>query len=128
MREFQNKRRFKEMLHSRYALGVLFLLCLLMVRPVFNAYEKFQKSKLIRAQTQKEYALVEDRRDLLDKKIAALGTLQGKEREVREKFGFVKEGERVIVLIEEATDEKQGGTVSDQGVWGRLFSFVKSIF
>jgi hypothetical protein len=99
-----------------------------MVRPVFNAYEKFQKSKLIRAQTQKEYALVEDRRDLLDKKIAALGTLQGKEREVREKFGFVKEGERVIVLIEEASDEKQGSAVSDQGVWGRLFSFVKSIF
>lgn len=128
MKEFQNRRRFKQMLHSRYALGVLFLLCLLMIRPVFNAHEKFQKSKLIRAQTQKEYLLVEDRRDMLDKKIAALGTLQGKEREVREKFGFVKEGERVVVLIEDEAGQKNPDTVSEEGIFKRLFSFVKSIF
>lgn len=89
------------MFHSRYAIGILILVCVLMLRPVFNAYEKFQKSKLIQAKTQKEYSLVEDRRDLLDEKIVALGTLQGKEREVREKFGFVKEGEQLIVLVEE---------------------------
>jgi cell division protein FtsB len=95
-----------------------------MFRAVLSAYEKYQKSKTIRDQSEKEFVNLEQRRVTLENKVEILETDQGKEREIREKFGFVKEGEKVIVLIEEPKSTTSN-SFEKKSLWGRFSDLFK---
>ena len=115
MREFQERRRLKEFLHSRYAIGFLMLVILLLINAVWGISAKYGKSKDIAERAKADLEVLREREASLNRSIEALSTEEGKERELRDRFGVVKEGERMIVLIEE--EEKAPPIVSKKGWW-----------
>ena len=53
----------------------------------------------------------------LKEKVQALKTERGVEEEVRNKFGFVKEGEEVIVIVEPPIGAATGSIKEDRGTF-----------
>ena len=120
MREFQERRRVKRLLHSRYAIAALLIVLLVLVRAVWSAYQKYEKSKDISVRIAAEYKALEEREKTLSSSLADLGTDEGKEREIRDKFGAVKDGEKLIVLVDDQAPKNQAAVVTEKGLWQRI--------
>lgn len=124
MREFQDRRRIRKFLHSRYAIAVLVLVCLFLGRAVWGVYAKYQKSEALEARVAAELAALEAREASLRAYTASLETEEGKEREIRGRFGVAKEGERVVVIVEDAREETVRPLAEERGLW----SWIKGVF
>jgi cell division protein FtsB len=120
MKEYQERRRIKKILHSRYAIAILAIICLFFVRAVWNIHTKYEKSRDIAERARTELATLEAREKALKDSIAALGTEEGKEREIRDRFGVVKEGERMIVLVDESGDVEAQSS-GEESLWSRFW-------
>ncbi|MEK7607728.1 MAG: hypothetical protein AAB484_02295 [Patescibacteria group bacterium] len=123
MKEFQERRRFRKLLHSRYVIAILFILCILLGRAVWNMYGKYEKSKTIAERTKVEFSALEKREKLLNQGITDLNTNLGKEREIRERFRVVKEGERMIVLVENESLSESISSIAWKSWWDKLSGF-----
>ncbi|MEI7709393.1 MAG: septum formation initiator family protein [bacterium] len=106
MRNFQQKRGWRNIVRSRPVLFILGLLVLFFAFGVVGFYRKTQiteenkrlaESKLVELQKQKEK---------LSSDIAKLQTTEGTEETIREKFGLAKEGEGVIVVVDDKTTKE----------------------
>lgn len=67
---------------------------------------------------------LEERKERLSEEIQHLETKEGVEEEIRENFGFAKEGERVVIIVEGEEVETRGEN-KNTGFWG---SFLKIFF
>ncbi len=120
MREFQERRRFKKLLHSRYAIAFLVILLLIFVRAVWGIYVKYEKSRDIAERVKSDLVTIEVRQKSLASAVAALKTDEGKERELRDRLGLVKEGERLVVLVDDVPKAETGiNDINDS--WWRKF-------
>jgi cell division protein FtsB len=119
MREFQERRRLRKFLHSRYAIAILAVALLLVARGVWGIYGKYERSKEISAKANKDLATLEERQKALSRSMEALETSEGRERD---KFGAVKEGERLIVLVDENASDPVV-PIKKKGFWASLFGF-----
>lgn len=121
MREFQERRRIRRFLHSRYAIAVLVILCLLILKGVWSVYGKYQRSQEISARTARELADLQARKKSLSEKTAALETEQGKEREIRTRFGVAKEGEKMIVIVDDEAKANDSSSSAPKGWWAKVW-------
>jgi cell division protein FtsB len=99
--EYKEKIKLRRYLYSRVTLSVLLIILVILIKAVFGIY---QKEKLTRDNLDKaeaEYLELEDRDAFLQKEIDSLNTQGGMEKAVRERFGVAKEGEKVIILLDE---------------------------
>ncbi len=125
MREFQERRRFRKLLHSRYVIALLLILCVLLVRAVWGVYGKYEKSKIITDRTETEFLALKAREKSLNQKIVDLNTDLGKEVEIRERFGVVREGERLIVLVDDTSGNKDTFQTPRESWWDKLVGFFR---
>ena len=69
------------------------------------------------------------REKILNDDISKLNTEQGVEETIRDKFQVVKEGEKMVVIVdEEKKENKESVTVSNHSFWGwikKTFGFNK---
>lgn len=124
MREFQNKRDFRKMIYSRYTLILLFILIVILANAVLNSYNKYKRSAEENDKSQKELALIEQRTASLNKSIALLNTQDGKEREIRERFGLVKGDEKMVVFVND-TEATSNIPVTETHWWQFFTNFFK---
>lgn len=125
MREFQERRRIRRFLHSRYAIAVLLVLCALLARGVWSVYQKYERSKDLAQRTQAELSELEGRQKTLSQLNASLETEQGKEREIRDRFGVVKPGERMVVVVDDAAQDEGGQDGGSGGWWQSLLDWFR---
>ncbi len=118
MREFQNKRSSTKFLYSKYVIFLLIILLVIMGHAVYRAYGKYERSKQALTLAEIELEKLQSRKAILDEELADLETVEGKERAVRERFGLVKEGEKLIVLIEDDSPEPQ---IIEKKTWWERF-------
>ena len=101
MKNFQTGRRFRGVMASRVVQGFLLLSLVLVASRAAVLYqnERVGASEVMSLERELE-ELVAHRAEL-SAEIASLGTERGVEEEIRERFGVVKEGEKVINLVGE---------------------------
>lgn len=115
MFDFHEKRKLRRILYSRTAIIVVFLLALLLSR---SAYERFKVERDMATrllERTNEYEELKSRAALLESKVSHLENERGIEEEIRSRFDVAKEGEQVVVIIDdskEAVVDKDEGTVS----------------
>lgn len=99
MLEFQEKRKIKKFIYSKITLFILLVLILLTLKATWGVYTKYSltKENMEKSATNAEKLLA--RQDFLESEIDRLQTPAGVEQEIREKYGLVKEGEEVIVIL-----------------------------
>lgn len=107
MLEFQEKRKIKKYLYSRVTLVFLVIGIALLSNAVWGVYKKqdMTKDNLDKVATSLES--LRGREAMLQSEIDRLQTQSGIEEEVREKYGLIKPGEEVIIMV-----NKEGGSDS----------------
>jgi cell division protein FtsB len=124
MRNFQEKNKFKRFMRSK---PVLVLLTVILIAFAWNLViltGKLQETYKNKKIEQEKISDLENRKSKRISDIEKLNTDKGKEEVIREKFGVVKDGEQVIVIVD---DKSQTATPSQVGSNG-FFSFIKNIF
>ena len=97
---------------------VLILVLIFLSRATYNVYTKARESAENLARVNGALAETQARKESLVKQTAKLNTEQGKEDEIRHKFQVAKEGEKVIVVIDDETAEP--ATTTDESFMERM--------
>jgi cell division protein FtsB len=114
MKSFQQKRGWRNILHSRPVLAILGILVLVFAYGVIGFMGKMSDTKENRKIAENKVVELEKQKEKLSSDIAKLKTGEGVEESIREKFGLAREGEGVIVIVEdknavEPKKENKGG-------------------
>ena len=110
-------------MQSKPVLILLAVVLVLFAWKVIGLTGKLQETYKNKKIEQEKIADLEARKTKLSSDIEKLGTDKGKEEVIRENFGFVKEGEQVIVVV----DEKNKTAIQVQPKKGFL-GWFKNLF
>lgn len=124
MMEFQEKRRLKNFFYCKFTLFVLLVIVIWLANAVWNVYKKQDYTKVNLAKTAASLEGLQAREKMLSSEIERLKTKDGTEAEIREKYGLVKPGEEVIVVIDEG-DTNHDITPAPAGFWQRIMDWFK---
>ena len=125
MSEFNRKNKYS-FWHSPFALFVLFCILALFVYNIVGLIEKeretSKKKELILAQIESLRA----RESSISKDIERLKTEEGVEETIREKYQVVKEGEKMVTIVDEDKNASlvEGNVEKEHNFWG----WVKGVF
>lgn len=106
---------WRRWLSSRLALCLLVLVGLLLGRAVWQTWQKSRAVIDSRTKAERELGALAARQAKLEQELSVLKTDSGLEEKIREKFGVVKEGERVISIV--ATSGLATSTASSTKAW-----------
>lgn len=128
----QGIRHHKEsFFYTRFWIVVLFVICIFLGIAVFKVYLKYTHAKSIRNDYRDELSQVEQHERDLQKNIDALSTERGKEEEIRDRYRVVKQGEQMILIVnnekkEEIQEEKE--VQENNGFLGKIWSIIVDLF
>lgn len=122
MREFQEKRRREKRIYSPLVIAGLVILTLVMAKASWNVLWKKAESERKYNEAREALQKLDAREAMLLKSIEELETETGREKEIREKFRMTKEGEELIIVLDE--NRQPATSPQEEGVWSR----VKSMF
>lgn len=125
MREFRQKRQFREMLYSRPTVLVLLVILFLTARAAYNVYGKEAESRERAARAQTELQHLQQRKVEVAESIEELNTKEGMEREIRNSFRVAKPGEYLVVLVDPPKAEE---VIVSDGLASGLWKKVKGLF
>ena len=103
-----------------YSVPVLFLLFIIFAFLSSKAFALYQKGSEVRGKAEEvkaDLAKLEARQGELQKKVDFLKTERGKEEEMRSRFMIGKEGEGVILVVEEKSSTTAGRKASKPSSW-----------
>lgn len=123
MRNFQEKGS-KKFWQSWPVLAILSALLLVFTWNVFVFGGKMQDTRDNRKNAENKLSQLQEQKEKLSNDIAKLNTEDGIEENIREKFGLVKEGEGMIVIVENEVVEE----VPEPSKISSFFSFFKKLF
>lgn len=105
MIEFQARKKLRRVLYSPFLLIVLFVALFFFSRATFSLWQKSAETKDTLSALINEKEALKTKKENLAARVAALGTDKGVEEAIREKFRVVKEGEGVIVVVDQKDTE-----------------------
>ncbi len=122
MRDFQQKKRWRSVLESWPVLILLGLLLLFFAWGIFSLWGRMQTTEENRRLAEKKLVELQKKKETFTHDVTKLNTQSGIEESIREKFPVVKEGEGLIVVVdekktEEAIQEDKGGFFSFLYFW-----------
>ncbi len=110
---------FQKILYSKITVGILFILIILMIHPVWSMFQRFQLSSEILQEKKERISKLEDRKEVLLESIERFGTDEGLEEEIRRRFNASKEGEEMVIIIDNRSLEttNQEDSVDSKPSW-----------
>lgn len=103
MIDFQKKKKIKNIVHSPVFIMILFIILIILIRAIFSVYQKKSVSEINLNKERIEYQKMSQRKEKLVSSIDYLKTDDGVESEIRTKFRLVKDGESVVVIVNDAS-------------------------
>jgi len=116
MREYEQRQHPLRLLSRRLFSLVLLGLIVFTGVAVWNVYRKERETHEKREQAEMELQEMQSRKEELQAEIDYLRTDRGMEEELRKQFELGKEGEGLIVIVDQP-DEQADGTAVKQGWW-----------
>lgn len=105
MFDFQQRRKLRGVFASRFTQGALLGAALLIAVSAFERYQIAMEMRERRELTEAQATVLEARRDELEREVRYLSSERGIEAEMRRQFDVAQEGEQVVVLLDEETNE-----------------------
>jgi len=119
MANYQEKNRWRKIMYSKVTIIMLLVVLIFLINSVFTIYSKYEKSREGSDLARQELENLKDRQTTLQNKINSLKQASGVEAEIRDKFAVTKEGEKVIVLVEEK-DTNLNPVVKEKSWWQKF--------
>ena len=107
MRSFQEKRRWRKIMESWPVLLLLTILLVIFSWSVIGFLRKMNLTKENREIAEEQLAQLKNKKQKLSNDIENLNTEEGKETIFRENFGLAKEGENLIIVLDEKNKEEE---------------------
>jgi cell division protein FtsB len=101
MKEFQQKKKIKNITHSRYVVFVLVFFIFILLSSVVDLYQKKQRVLKFQNESKIELARMSQKNAELNTDIETLSTERGRESLIRQKYNVKTPGEGVIVVTTE---------------------------
>jgi uncharacterized protein YpmB len=101
MRNFQEKRGWRNIVQSKPFLIFLGIVILFFSWNVFVFWNKMQETVKNKKIVEDKVTLLKKQKENISSEINKLNTIEGKEQFFRESLGLAKEGENVTVVVEE---------------------------
>ncbi len=120
MQDFQQKKKWRSVLESRPVLIFLIILLLLFAWGVIGLFNKMQMTRENRRLAENKLAELQKKKEIFSADVAKLESQDGIEESIREKFPVVKDGEELIIVVDDKTPPAATDT-TDKG----FFSFLK---
>ena len=124
MRNFQDKKRWRGALLSKPVLVLLGIMVLIFAWSVIGLLDKMGETIKNKKIAEEKVAELQKNKEKLSLDISKLETDEGKEDSIREKFGWVKEGEGIIVVMDDKTSQQANTATQPSG----FFSWLKNLF
>jgi len=105
-------------------LGILFILLIIFSRATWNIYQKERASREILNEKESELGELLDRKNNLDSELSKLETERGIESEIRDKFGFIKEGEEVIILVDNPGFSSSTDKEDNRNIFKKILDWI----
>lgn len=105
MFDFQQKRKFRAVFESRITWTILLVLTGLMTMSAYSRYQIARDTADKRAEAEAEKARLETRKTDLEEEVKYLSNDRGIEAEMRRQFDVAKDGEQIIVIVEDEAAE-----------------------
>ena len=122
MLRFSEKKTFKRYLYSRGVLVLLAILILFTTHAVYGVYKKAQSAALYLAESEKSLAEMEEREKYFSKEIERLKSDQGVEEEIRKKFQVAREGEKVMVIMDDEGKGNGSTELPKKSLWQKILN------
>jgi hypothetical protein len=123
MREFERKRLIRSVLCSRYMILVYIIAILFLGNAVYGAYGKYKQGRTLEQAAQREFNTLKEREVYLTSHVESIGGTTGQSIEVLDRFGLVKPGEHLIILVGDDSTVKKGKE-SNTGLLGKFWNFI----
>lgn len=123
MRNFQKKGVWRNIMQSKPVLVLLGIVILFFAWSVLGFWNTMEETENNRQAVQNKVTELKEQKQKLLADINSLQTEEGKERFFRENYGLAKEGENVIIVVEDKNLPKESAETSS-GFW----SFLKNLF
>lgn len=107
--------------------AVLVVFNIIAVKGVWNMFRKYSESSRNLSVAEAEKNELMERKEALSDKLGRLSSDSGMDEEIRRRFGVAKEGEKVIVIVDEQKAQVSEA-VKEYGWWQKLTGFVSGIF
>ena len=107
MLNFYQKRSWRAVVYSPVILALLALACLYLAHSVYNRYIIEREMAGRQAEAEAELQSLEQRKDMLQKKVDYLSNDRGIEAEMRRNFDVAREGEKVVVILDDVQSTSQ---------------------
>lgn len=124
MRDFQQRNKIRKIVYSWVSIVALFFVFIFLVKSVYKVYGKHTLARQNSANAEKALLQLTERKEILEKNINKFETDIGLEEEIRDKFRMTKNGEKLIIMVEENASNTDSSTIKKRGVW----EWIKDIF
>ena len=120
MRDFQQKKRWRNIVESRPVLIFFGLLLLFFAWGVIGLMGKMKMTIENRKIAENKFADLQKKKESFSADVAKLNSQSGIEESIRERFPVVKEGEGLIVVVDEKEKSEEQKN-EDEGFFSFLF-------
>lgn len=128
MREIKEKQRIKKILFSKPVIIFLFIILFFMISATLGVYGKYSETRQNKNTVKVNLIDLESKEVDLREEIERLNTSRGVEEDIRKNFGFVKEGEQVVIIVSDDSSLNNDRRLEDRGFFRALFNIIKNIF
>lgn len=126
MKEFKKRRQLKRKLYSKFVIILLIFVIIILAKGTWGVFQKAHQSKNKLEISQDRVIELNKRQEAIISKIEILKSDTGVEEEIRTKYDVAREGEHVIVIVQDNNDDEPKEE-EVRGIKG-LFKKVTSIF
>ena len=123
MRNFQQKKGWQHIMHSRPVLIFLGVLLLIFLWSILGFWNKMLETGRNKKTIEEKVASLQQQKQKLSSDIDNLNTVEGKEKLFRENFGLAKDGEDLIVIVDDKNPPPPPKSTSSG-----FFSFFTNLF
>lgn len=125
MFDFHEKRKIKALVYSWPMIIVLLVPIGFLSVSVYERYQKERETREKRVEQQAELELLEARAARLEEKVEHAKSDEGIEEEIRSRYDVAKEGETVVVIVEEEQSDTREHTTLQTKEKKSFFDWLK---
>lgn len=115
MFDFHQKRKLRTVLGSRVTQVIILVVAFFILLSAYDRFLIAQEMAQRRAAVESEIATLEERRGILETEVQYLSNERGIESEMRRQFDIAREGEQVVIILEdESVVENEATTTATQ--------------
>lgn len=120
----RTQRRFRSVLYSKFTIIALAIVFVFVANSAWQTYKRVRAVAAEHSKSLAELNALQGRKSSLQNDLNSLNTPEGVERQLREKFGVVKNGEEEVVIVNQNSSSTGSASAGAGDWWNNVLHFL----